>query len=431
MSIFQTFISKLRTVSTSFPDSRKPSPNLRYSMEDITLGAFSVFCTQSPSFLSHQNRLERIHGSSNAQSLFGMKEIPTDNHIRKILDDVPPESFNSLFRENFEALSRHASFSSFKVLGDRFLIPLDGTQCHSSKNIYCEYCNYKKLKNGEIHYSHSFIGASLCSPNLNHVLPLEPEFIVPQDGNVKQDCEREACKRWLDKNGKYYGDKGGIILGDDLYACEPVCEATREVGLDFIFICKEDSHKTLYMYIEGVKPETLVIKGKRGKTTTYKYLNNVPINGKKNYMVNWLSVVEKDTDGKVLYKNAFIISLELKESNVVEIAQAGRTRWKIENETFNTLKTKGYNLEHNYGHGKWYLANVLATLNLLAFSIHSLAHLCCQKYYRIHELIKNRREVFEEIRTLTKYIIFLSWDHLFDTILDSFLPRGPAVAKKS
>lgn len=390
-----------------------------------------LFFMQSPSFLAHQRSFERTHKKSNAQTLFNIDKIPTDNQIRKILDTIPPETFYGTFREGFELLEKHDILKDFQVLGDRLLIPLDGTEFFSSYAIQCENCNHREVKKEEKLHFHGFVGASLCSPNLNFVIPLEPEFITPQDGHEKQDSERAASKRWIQKNGAYYASKKGILLGDDIYACEPVCSQTIDVGLDFIFVCKPDSHKVLYDYIEGADAETVVIKGKRGKKTTYRFFNKIPLNGKGKCMVNWCSIEETNGSGKITYKNAFVTSLLITKENVAEIARAGRSKWKIENEAFNTLKTKGYNLEHNYGHGKSYLANILATFNILAFAFHSIAQFICKKYKEINDKIRCRQEFFEEIRTLTKYMIFNSWDHLFDTILDSFRPPGATVSKKA
>lgn len=427
-SILDEMILELKGLVVDFIDPRRPSPNLGYSLEDIVLSGFSVFFTQSPSFLSHQRQLERRHGSSNAQSLFKIDKIPTDNHIRDILDYTPPEVLYPALRSGFECLRNHKSFNNFKVLDDRILIALDGTQHHSSHKIHCPFCNYKEHKNGKVTYYHSFIGASLCAPGENHVLPLEPEFITPQDGHDKQDCEHMAAKRWLDQHGDYYATENAVILGDDLYSRQPVCEKILEKGLDFILVCKPDSHKVLYDFMDRAKMQSIKIKGQKGDITRVHFMNEVPLNGNKDAMlVNWIGVEVIDKTGKITYQNAFVTNLDVTDKNVADIAAAGRARWKIENETFNTLKTKGYNLEHNYGHGKQHLCNLLATMNLLAFSMHTQLDLMDEKYNEINEKLKCRKEFFEEIRTLTKYMLFASWDDLFNEILDSFKPRDSSM----
>lgn len=428
MSIMDKLITNFMDVCADLPDPRKSSPNLRYSMTDIALGAFSVFFTQSPSFLAYQRRLERNHGTSNAHSLFKITATPTDNHIRKIMDTVDPILFEPMFRKGFERVMSSDLKERFSVLDNRILIALDGVQHCSSNTIHCVNCNHKKLKSGEIQYFHSLLGTVLCTPNMKVALPLEPELVIPQDGHEKQDCEQVASKRWISKHGAYYASKGGIILGDDIYSREPICKEIKEAGLGFIFTCKTDSHTSLYDFISGAKAEVVVIKGKRGKTTTYRFFNDVPLNGSYEFMVNWCSVEEKNGSGVVSYKSAYVTSLEITKENIEEIVRCGRTRWRVENEGFNTLKNHGYNFERNYGHGKLNLANVLSVLNILAYSFHTLAEFFDKKYKEIRDKIGPRREFFEEIRTLTKYMIFSSWDHLFDTMMDSFKPPG-AVAK--
>lgn len=426
MSILKELIHNFRILCSALKDPRSHSPALRYSMEDIALSGFAVFFTQSQSFLEYQRRFERNHQASNSQSLFEISSTPSDNHIRNILDEVSPEDFYPQFRYCFETLEKDESFNNFKVLGEKILIAMDGTQHYSSSKISCCNCSVKKFKSGDVH-SHGFVGASLCAPNLNKILPLEPEFITPQDGHKKQDCERAAAKRWLKLYGEYYANKGGVILGDDLYACQPLCEAILAVGLDFILVSKPESHKILYEYIDGAEISEVIKQIKKGQSTntvTLRFINDIPINGSaKSLNINWIEIVEKDKSGKLLYRNAFVTNMIVTKENVFDISLAGRARWKIENETFNTLKTKGYNLEHNYGHGNKNLSNVFATMNLLAFACHGIADILCHKYRKINELIKCRREFFEEIRVATKLIVFTSWDHLFDTILDSFKPN--------
>jgi len=180
-------------------------------------------------------------------------------------------------------------------------------------------------------------------------------------------------------NAARYSRLDPVYLGDDIYSKQPVCEAVRAVGAHFLFVCKPDSHKTTYEYLVGVEVPSLSKSVKRGKkrfTYTWRWMPGVPIrDGKDALEVDWLEIVIRDSNGKITYRNSFITDLPVDADNVEDLAAAGRARWKIENETFNTLKTKGYNLEHNFGHGKNNLSAVLATLNLIAFAIHLAAEL--------------------------------------------------------
>jgi hypothetical protein len=137
-------------------------------------------------------------------------------------------------------------------------------------------------------------------------------------------------------------------------------------------------------------------------------------NGADALLVNWFELVITDEKtGATLYQNSFITNHPVTTANVAELTQVGRARWKIENENNNTLKTKGYHFEHNFGHGSQDLANVLATLNLLAFLLHTVQELLTPAYQRLRQALGARKTFFDDLRALTRYMIFDSWDDLF------------------
>lgn len=207
---------------SSLPDKRVGN-NSFITMKDIALSAFSVFFTQSSSFLEHQRLMQSRDGRNNAKSLFQIAHIPTDNQIRTMLDDVPPTEFFPLFDRGLTYLDNQGSLKSFRHIHDTLLLPLDGLQYYSSKKISCDKCSQKKhSKNGSITYSHTMVSATLVHPHRKEVLPLIPSYVEPQDGHEKQDCERAAAKRWLQTVGPRYAKLGVTLLGDDLYCCEPI-----------------------------------------------------------------------------------------------------------------------------------------------------------------------------------------------------------------
>jgi hypothetical protein len=152
---------------------------------------------------------------------------------------------------------------------------------------------------------------------------------------------------------------------------------------------------------------------------TYRYLNGVPLRDSNDaLLVNWCEVTVTRPDGKVTYKNSFATNHPLSDENVAEIVLAGRARWKVENENNNTLKTKGYNLEHNFGHGKQHLSSVLATLNILSLLFHTLLELLDLKYKLLRSHLPTRKTFFDDLRALTRYMYFDSWDHLLTFMLE-------------
>jgi hypothetical protein len=166
---------------------KRRGKNSQFSMRDIGLAGFAPFFMQSPSFLSHQRQIcEGIgHGRSNCQTLLGMGDIPTDNHIRTMLDDVEPSSLFGLFDEVVAAAKAAGALPSLTSLGGHTLIAMDGTQYFCSNKLSCKNCSTRKHANGQIDYFHTVMAASIVKPGKNWVLPLRPEFVEPQQGGLR------------------------------------------------------------------------------------------------------------------------------------------------------------------------------------------------------------------------------------------------------
>ena len=401
-------------------------------MADIGMAAFSVFLMQSPSFLSHQRQLcEGVgQGRSNCQTLLGMTDIPSDNHIRNMLDFVEPSSLYALFDETLSAVEQAGALPSASGLDGHTLIAFDGTQYFCSNKLSCANCSTRKRSNGSVEYFHTLLAASIVAPGHNRALPLAPEFVRPQDGHDKQDCESRAMRRWLDTHAERYKRLKPIYLGDDLYSNQPLCEAVLASGGHFLFVCKPDSHKTLNEYLTGVEVPSRSAEVRHGKqrvTHTWRWMTELPIrDGKDALKVNWLELVIRNAKGEITYRNSFVTDMAVHAGNVADLASAGRARWKIENETFNVLKTKGYNLEHNFGHGKKNLSAILATLNLVAFAIHTAAELADEAWKSAINAAGARVRFFNNLRALTVYILFPSWEALLNTLAFRAPPPLPS-----
>jgi hypothetical protein len=425
---FSDVVKQLRTTFEAFCD-RRTGKNTSYTMTDAGLSAFSVFFMQSPSFLDFQRTMQETQGKNNAQTLFGVFQIPSDNHIRTLLDAVEPAAVYPLFDFVFDGFQHSRVIDSFRTADNRLLLALDGTQYFSSQNIHGPCCSCKTHSNGKVSYSHTVVTPVLVKPGSDKVIPLAPEFVRPQDGHEKQDCEINASLRWLESRGSQYAALGTTVLGDDLYCHEPFCRALLAKGLEFILVCKPDSHKTLYEWVDDLERNGIVKTvvrtrwtGKRHETDTYRYVSAVPLRDADDALsVNWCEIITTRTaDGKVLYRNAFATSLAVDDVNVAEIIASGRARWKIENENNNTLKTKGYHFEHNFGHGQQFLSSLLATLIMLAYLLHTLLDLMDDKFCLLRQKLPSRRRLFDDMKALTTYLCFDSWEHLLNFMLDGW-----------
>ena len=423
---FPQLIGKLRQGLADLPDGRT-GDNKRYCMEDIGTSAFSVFFTQSPSFLAFQRSMQQAKGQNNVQSLFAVENIPCDNHIRHMLDPVPPQNLFPVYDEAFQSLREQGVIDSLRAVHDTVLIALDGTWYYSSQKIHCPNCSCLEHQSGGTTYYHAAVTPVLVAPGQPHALALRPEFITPQDGHTKQDCEIAAGKRWLEQNGPAYAPLKATLLGDDLYAHQPFCRRALLYDFHFILVCKPESHQTLYDWVklleQGGHVRTIQARVKQGAhwhTYTYRYANQVPLaEGEDALKVNWCEVIVSDGQGQELYHNGWISDFAITDQNVAAVVAAGRARWKIENENNNTLKTKGYHLEHNFGHGQQHLASLLAAMNILAFLFHTFLEFTDERYRLIRATLPTRKTFFDDVRALTRYLFFADWPALLD-----FMMRG-------
>ena len=413
-------IKSLKATMQPFFDSRT-GKNKQYEIVDAGMGAFSVFFTQCASFLEHQRNLKRTKGRSNAESLFDLSDIPSDNQIRNLLDPVDPGALQSQYREIFQSLKRNGVLDRLRSYGHQLLVAIDGTEYFSSQQIHCDNCSHRLLKNEKTHYFHCVLTPVVVAPGNEHVIALEPEFIVPQDGHDKQDCETQAGKRWLTKQGAFYARYGVTLLGDDLFSRQPTCQAMLDQHLHFILVCKPDSHEMLYQTVAFLEANQVLKtytrrrwNGRFGEIATYRYANQLPLRGDMaSLAVNWceITLTREDTDEQI-YKNAFITDFEILETNVEAIVRDGRARWKVENENNNVLKTKGYHLEHNFGHGSQHLASVLLSLNLLAFLFHTVLDLVDERYQAIRAELGKRSTFFQDVEALLRYLPFSTWEEV-------------------
>ena len=232
---FPTLLSFLETAIDGFHYVRH-GDNTHYTMRDFGLSAFAVFFSQSPSFLAHQTLMQQARGMNNGRTIFGIQELPTDAQIRNMLDPVSAESLHSVYASTFEYLQSKGVIESFRSFGNTLLVALDGTGYFYSESIHCPSCKVTNHCDGRTSYSHAALMAAVVKPGCAQVIPLAPEFIVPQDGHKKQDCEPVAAKRWISSVAEPLSPLGITLLGDDIYATNPMIKHVLAQELDYIFV---------------------------------------------------------------------------------------------------------------------------------------------------------------------------------------------------
>jgi hypothetical protein len=190
--------------------------------------------------------------------------------------------------------------------------------------------------------------------------------------------------------------------------------------MDYMFTAKEDSHRYLYQETASLEKlgevHSLERRHRRGpqhQRWRYRWANGIRLrNTDDSLNVNWPELRIFEEDGKQRFRFACIGSHLVSEHNVEELVQAARTRWKIENENINTLKTKGYHIEHNFGHGKQFLAQTLLSLNLLTFLFHTLLELLDRRCTLIRGTRPRRDTFFQHLAVLTQYMCFQGWQQI-------------------
>jgi hypothetical protein len=405
---------------------------VKYSLHDVLMSGFAIMFFQHPSLLQFQERMKKKRDRCNLETLFRVKSVPSDTQMREILDDVAPESLRQLLPELFEKVRRagwadqfKTSLPSGKDKGSYFTIVLDGMEYFHSTKVECPRCLRKvDKKSGQTDFSHCIVGGTLVKAGSHRILPLDVEEVRNTDGQEKQDCELNAGKRLITRVRQEHPQLSLIVLGDDLYSHEPYVEMLIEKRLHFVLVAKPESHKELFEWVEKLDRNGECVKGKWEKGDgralrrfEYRIADIVPLKADGKVGVNFVEVWERDRNGKLLYHNSWVTDLDVDSENVEVIVRIGRSRWKIENEQFNTQKNHGYELEHNYGHGKNNLSMVFYLLNLLAFVTHLILEFGDPLYQKCREQ-ETLRETWNILRTMMRAILFENWKAMLLHFLD-------------
>ena len=397
------------------------------SLTDCLMSALAMFTLKSPSLLAFDEGLAEPLVQKNIQNLFQVKNVPCDTYMREVLDEVDPKALRKSYLSIFHEAQRGKLLEQYEFLGG-YLCLVDGTEIFYSEEIHCKNCCQKNHKDGRTTYHHQILGAVLANPDLSQVIPLCPEPITKKDGETKNDCERNAFSRFLSDLHREHPRLKVTIVADALSATAPNINEIVSFGHDFIIVAKPDGNKTLFDWVKGVKREVKITVGKN--RYIFRYVNDVPLNGTENApQVNFLECEWVEVKGRRENKGycAWATSHKLTDKNVYEIMRGGRARWKVENETFNTLKNQGYQFEHNFGHGKKNLHTVFALLMMLTFLIDQIQEAACGLFQAALKSMKRRVRFWEKIRGLFTLYLINSWSVLFEAIKNRFTFQGVKV----
>jgi len=386
------------------------------SFTDVLMSGLAVFGLKFPSLLSYDE--QRMHYVGNLKALYHVNRAPSDTYLRERLDEVDPKFLRPAFKKIFAELQRGKCLEEFEFWEGYYLVSIDGTGEFSSSNVSCPYCCKKEHKDGSMTYYHQMLGACIVHPEKSNVIPLCPETIQNGDGSEKNDCERNAAKRFLENFEREHPHLKVILLGDGIASNAPYIRLAERSGRKYIFGAKPGDHKALFDAVEAAEEtEYHEIVDEKGFLHQFRYLNDIPLNkSNPDVHVNFLEYMQTDPKGKET-RFSWVTNIRLTQKNVFIIMRGGRARWKVENETFNTLKNLGYNFEHNYGHGKKYLSTVLCLLMMLAFLIDQTQAIACNLWQAVKKRLRTNRDLWEMIRSLFQFVQIASWEEFYQFIL--------------
>ena len=423
-ALFKALHDDLSKVS----DSRQGDIDI--SLADAMMSGFAMFSLKDPSLLAFD---ERRKNEQNLQKIYNIGKVPCDTQMRKILDPVNPEELRPAFKGPIRQLQRGKVLEQMLFFEGCYLVSLDGTGFFTSKKLNSEICLKKEnSKTGEVTYHLQMLGAAIVHPDFKEVIPLDPEFIVKQDGQNKNDCERNAAKRFFEKLRKDHPHLPIIITEDALSSNAPHIQEAQKYNLHYILGVKEGDHSFLFKQVKmarssGQTTEFEIVDKKNPEMVhRFSFLNQVPLNeSNQDLLVNFLEYWEITPD-KVKHF-CWVTDFTVTKYNAYKLMRGGRARWKIENETFNTLKNQGYHFGHSYGLGKENLSLVFALLMMLAFLIDQTQQLSCKLFRAIWAKLKSKRALWEAMRSLFKDFAFESMEMLYDAILFGIKVQPPII----
>jgi Transposase DDE domain len=413
----------IHKVFSTLCDHRSGTPDI--SLADALMSAFAMFSLKSPSLLA----FDKERAEDNLHHIYGIKRVPCDTSMREILDPVEPDALRPVFKQVFRQLQRSKVLHEMEFVPGHYLLALDGTGYFSSNQIHCASCLETHHRNGTLTYAHHLLGAALIHPDKREVMPLMPEPIIKQDGTEKNDCERNAAKGFLTKFRRDYPDLKVIVTEDSLSSNAPHIEMLHDHDVHYLLGVKEGDHAFLFQQVAQAEQAGRVTyyerdDAKKGVQHRFRFVSDMSLNASNAALrVNFLECWET-AKGKTQHFS-WVTDLHLNKGTVYRLMQGARARWRIENETFNTLKNQGYHFEHNFGHGYQHLSVVFALLMMLAFFVDQVQQLCCPLFQAAWAKWGSKRLLWEKMRALFYDYTLDSMEHLFQALYYGLKKSAP------
>ena len=399
--------------------------NASYALLDALKAAFAIYSLKVPSLF--QFRTLSQAEDHNLSTVYRIGNLPSDNGLRKVLDGLDPAALRAGFAHLTEHVKDTGLLQRYVVWQDYVAVSVDGVEHFCSKKVSCPRCLQRRHRDGSVSHYHAMLSAAMVKPGLAEVLPLDHEPLTQQDGEVKNDCERTAVHRLLANYEATHPDLATIFVLDALYACAPVVERlAQNARWRYLIGVKDQGHAHLFAQFDELDSRYQIPwqEWKQGREEyAVGYANGLELNAANaETEVSMLYAIIRDARHKET-TFTFITNIELDKKNVAQLLAVGRARWKIENETFNTLKNQGYHFEHNYGHGKENLCTVMAYVMMLAFWVDQLQQAANRKFRTLLTTLKTRVKLWDAIRSVFRVVPLRSMDQIHDQLIDLYCVR--------
>ena len=319
-------LRSIQDVFSHIPDHRKGDTEL--PLGDALMAAFAMFSLKSPSLLA----FDKVRAEDNLQSIYGIGRVPCDTSMREILDPVDPEHVRPAFKMVFRHLQRGKALEEMVFVEGHYLLALDGTGYFSSQEIHCESCLETHHRNGTVTYSHQLLGAAFIHPDKREVIPLMPEPIVKQDGSEKNDCERNAAKRFVTKFRRDHPHLKVMVTEDSLSSNAPHIETLHAHDMRYMLGVKEGDHAFLFAQVAEAEQAGRVTYYDRedrhqGMHHRFRFVCGMPLNEshpalRVNFIECWETV-----QGTVQHFS-WVTDLRVNKGTVYRIMQGARARWR-------------------------------------------------------------------------------------------------------
>lgn len=406
------FIQQIRNKFIKISDPRIFSRKNNISFVDCLLSCFAVFSLKWPSLLQYEEESKNPIVLKNFRDLYYIKTPPSDTYMRMRLDELEPSRLRPAYKKVFAMAQRGKVLEEYQFLEGYYLFSVDGTGYFSSNKVHCDNCCVKNFSDKKKSYYHNMVCGAIVHPEKKEVIPFCPEPIQLQDGATKNDCEQHASKRLFQQLRKEHPHLKLIVIQDGLAETGPNVQLLESLKMKYIVVSKSP----VFDWIDPAKISYFEYVDEDGNLHKYRFVNQIPLNGSyPDLKTNFFDHAVYKKGGKTQYCS-WKTNIYITKDNIHQLKMGGRARWKIENETFNTLKNQGYHFEHNFGHGNKNLCSVMCFLMVLAFLIDQLQLICCNAYQEAKFTTRTFYSFWEKMRTFFAYVELSTWEKFFALI---------------